>query len=154
MSSLNTLTLHAVFDLLAAFSLAVGLFFMLVGPIGIHRFPDAFNRIHAASKCQTLGLSALLVAVCFHVSDAVTVGKAIITIVFTFVATPVGSHMIAKAAHHAKERIWEGTLSDELAEDKADASMAISDDDQGWDSVAGSPAPRLSNPDQDRRGAA
>ena len=127
---------------------------MLVGPIGIHRFPDAFNRIHAASKCQTLGLSALLLAVCFHVSDAVTVGKAVITIVFTFVATPVGSHMIAKAAHHARDTIWSGTLSDELAEDKADAHMPISDDDQGWHPISDDRAPRLAGAGEDQRGAA
>ena len=128
MSSFDTMTWHAFLDLLAVASLCAGLFFMILGPIGIHRFPDAFNRIHAASKCTTLGLTFLLFAVCLHVADTVTVSKAIMTIVFTFVAAPVGSHMVAKAAHHAHDTIWEGTLSDELAEDKADAQMAISDE--------------------------
>lgn len=154
MSSFDTMTWHAALDLLAALALAAGLFFMLVGPIGIHRFPDAFNRIHAASKCTTLGLSALLLAVCFHVSDSVTVGKAIITIIFTFVATPVGSHMIAKAAHHAHDRVWEGTLSDELAEDKADAGMSISDDDHSWAPNRKSPPPKGHTNPESERGAA
>jgi hypothetical protein len=70
----------------------------------------------------------MLLAMCLHIAEPVVVSKAIITIVFTFVATPIGSHLIAKAAHHAHMPIWDHTLSDELAEDKANPRMAASDD--------------------------
>jgi len=53
--------IHVVFtDLLACLCILAGLFFMLVGAIGIVRFPDGFNRLHASSKCSTLGLLGLL----------------------------------------------------------------------------------------------
>jgi multicomponent Na+:H+ antiporter subunit G len=122
------MTWDAIADILACLSLVGGLFFMFVGALGVYRFPDAYNRVHAASKCTTLGLTGLLVAACFSIGDPVIVSKALITIAFTFVATPVGSHLISKAAHHAGAPMWDRTLSDELAEDKARPDMAASDD--------------------------
>jgi multicomponent Na+:H+ antiporter subunit G len=104
-------------DLLAVVCVLSGLAFMLVGAIGIVRFPDAFNRLHASSKCSTLGLLGLLLGVIFHIGTLGVVTKAVITIVFAFVALPIGSHILAKAAHIDGLRQWSKTLSDELAED-------------------------------------
>jgi len=104
-------------DILAAGFLLSGLFFMLVGAIGIVRFPDAYNRMHAASKCSTLGLAGLMLGVVFHLGSLAIAIKALLVIVFAFVATPVGSHILAKAAHIDGLRQWGKTLSDELAAD-------------------------------------
>ena len=118
-------------DLLATISLAGGLFFMFVGAVGVVRLPDAYQRIHAASKCTTLGLAGMLIAAILHVWTLDIAGKAIMAIVFTFVASPIGSHLLAKAAHHCKIEQWPGTLSDELAQDKADPNCSVSDDEIG-----------------------
>lgn len=106
-------------DILASLFLMAGLFFMLVGAIGIVRFPDAYNRLHASSKCSTLGLLGLVLAAVFHIGTLTVATTALLTILFAFVATPVGSHILAKAAHVDGLRQWKNTLSDELAEDKA-----------------------------------
>jgi len=140
------MTWHGVADILACLALAGGLFFMFVGAVGVLRMPDVYNRIHAASKCSTLGLTGLLVAACFSIGDPVIVSKALITIAFTFVATPIGSHLIAKAAHHGKAPLWERTLSDELAEDKRQPEVSASDKLIG--------RPDLDGPKRRRRGAA
>lgn len=110
--------MQPITNLLACFFLLAGLFFMLVGAIGIIRLPDTYNRLHAASKCSTLGLLGLLLAALFHLGTIAVVTKVFITVLFAFVATPVGSHILAKAAHHDRAPKWEGTLSDELEEDK------------------------------------
>lgn len=128
MSFFDGFTLRAALDILAAAALLVGLFFMFVGALGVVRLPDAYNRIHAASKCVTLGLTGMLIAACFHIGTGPLVSKALATIAFTFVATPIGSHLLAKAAHHANLPLWARTLSDELAEDKADPAMCATDD--------------------------
>lgn len=112
------ITIRALFDFLSAGFLLAGLFFMFVGAMGVVRLPDAYNRIHAASICVTLGISAMLIAACFHLHAAPILTKSAITIVFIFVATPIGSHMLAKAAHDTSLPQWESTLSDEFAEDK------------------------------------
>ncbi len=118
-------------DVLASIALTGGLFFMFVGAVGVVRFPDAYQRIHAASKCTTLGLAGMLIAALLHVWTLDIAGKAVMAIVFTFVASPIGSHLLAKSAHHAKMEQWPGTLSDELAQDKADPNYSVSDDEIG-----------------------
>jgi multicomponent Na+:H+ antiporter subunit G len=128
MSAFDGFTWHALMDWLAAIFLLGGLVFMVIGALGVHRLPDAYNRLHAASKCVTLGLTGMLLAACYHLGTAPIVSKAIITIVFTFVANPIGSHLLAKAAHHAGLKQWERTLSDDLAQDKRDPDMAATDD--------------------------
>ncbi len=130
-----------VLDLLATAALIVGMFFMFVGAFGIWRFPDAYQRLHAGSKCTTLGLTGLLVAACLHIAETDVISKAIITVVFTFVANPVGSHLIAKAAHHGGLRAWDRTLSDELAADKADPRRSASDDFIGAAGLDDPPTP-------------
>lgn len=106
-------------DTLAIFFLIVGLFFMFVGGLGVLRLPDSYNRLHAASKCSTLGMMGLAIAACLHVGSADVIAKSIALILFIFVSTPVGSHLLAKAAHRDGAKLWDKTLSDELAEDKA-----------------------------------
>ena len=108
-------------DLLAVLFLAGGVFFMFVGAVGIFRMPDAYHRIHAASKCSTLGIIGMLLAVVFHVGSLAIITKAAMVIVFSFVALPVGSHMMAMAAMRVRSRQWVHTRADEHAEDYPDA---------------------------------
>ncbi len=129
----------------AAFALVSGIFFMFVGALGVLRLPDFYTRNHAASKCITLGVSGLLMALVLHLAGSArlpgpaqqrleqeaavevdveapitaAVTKALLVVVFVFVSAPVGSHMLARAAHLAGVGFWKGTLSDELAEDRS-----------------------------------
>lgn len=120
------MTMQLIFDTLAIFFLIAGLFFMFVGALGVVRLPDAYHRLHAASKCSTLGLMGLVMAAMLHIGTLDVITKSIAVILFAFAATPVGSHMLAKAAHRDKAEQWKGTLSDELAQDKANEDRAIS----------------------------
>lgn len=104
-------------DLIAIVALVIGLFFMFAGAVGVIRFPDTYHRLHAASKCSTLGLLGLLVAAVCHLGTIELLTKAVITLVFAFVATPVGSHILAKAALRDRSPQWEGTLEDDFAKD-------------------------------------
>jgi len=113
--------MQTILDTLAIFFLISGLFFMLAGAIGVVRLPDCYHRLHAASKCSTLGLLGLVLAAMLHIGTLAVVTKGSAVILFAFVATPVGSHLLAKAAHRDKAPKWHGTLSDELAEDIAKA---------------------------------
>ena len=119
------MTMQLIFDILAIFFLLGGLFFMFVGALGVVRLPDAYHRLHAASKCSTLGLMGLVLAAMCHVGTLDVMTKSIAVVLFAFAATPVGSHMLAKAAHRDGAEQWKGTLSDELAEDKASAERGV-----------------------------
>ncbi|GEM_PF-53588 len=140
-------------DALAIVALLGGLFFMLVGSIGVYRFPDCYSRMHAASKCTTLGITGMLLAAVLHIWQLDVAGKGVLVLVFTFVATPVGTHLLAKAAHHGGAHQYAGTRSDELAQDKSDPGMAINDEQIGEvppDELRGAvghiPPPRPANP--------
>lgn len=104
-------------DIIAIFALIIGLFFMFAGAVGIIRLPDLYHRLHAASKCSTLGLLGLLTAAVCHLGTLELLTKAVITLVFAFVATPVGSHILAKAALRDRAPQWKGTLEDDFAKD-------------------------------------
>lgn len=130
-ASTASFTVTGARDLLAIIALAIGLFFMFVGVLGVLRLPDAYSRMHAASKCTTLGLTGMLIAAGLHLWTLDVVAKSATVIIFTYIATPIGAHLLAKAAHHGKLPLWDRTLSDELAEDKANPDMAVTDDEIG-----------------------
>ena len=43
--------------------MAAGLFFDLVGCLGLVRLPDVYNRLQAGTKCVTLGTFLILVVI-------------------------------------------------------------------------------------------
>ena len=122
-----------ILNVLTTIAVLFGLFFMAVGALGIWRLPDFYNRTHAASKCVTLGISGLLVATVLHFAalsasprhdgqswEFVVAGtKAVLVIIFSYAATPVGSHMLARAAHLDGAEKDARTLGDELEADRA-----------------------------------
>ena len=109
--------MQTLLDLLAALFVLIGLFFFAVGAVGIIRMPDTYHRLHAASKSSTLGLLGLLIGVTLHLDTADVFAKAAAVVIFAFVAAPIGSHILAKAALRAGNYQWDKTLSDEHAED-------------------------------------
>jgi multicomponent Na+:H+ antiporter subunit G len=86
-----------------AFLVIVGLFFLLVGTIGLVRLPTVYNRLHATSKATTLGTGVIALAgFVFYGLDPVSPGgdglMALVTVVFLFLTAPTGAHMISQAA--------------------------------------------------------
>jgi multicomponent Na+:H+ antiporter subunit G len=144
-----------ILNVLIALTLAGGLFFMFVGALGVVRLPDVYTRSHAASKCVTLGIMGMLLALVIYTgaaaveptgkaqaeasremeiesggggserTTAAVTTKAMLVVVFVFVAAPIGSHTLARAAHRAGVKPWKGTLSDELAEDDHARAKAL-----------------------------
>jgi len=113
-------------DLLTVAAMLFGVFFMTVGAVGLARMPDLYHRMHAATKCVTLGIAGLLIAAAISLitleeaSPVDLITKVLLVIVFQFVANPVGAHLLSKAAHLDGCNPWQGTLSDELEEDSGE----------------------------------
>jgi multicomponent Na+:H+ antiporter subunit G len=49
-----------VLDILSWVCLPGGAIFLLIGAIGVLRFPDFYTRLHAVSICDTLGAGLIL----------------------------------------------------------------------------------------------
>jgi len=92
--------------------IGIGCFFNLMAAIGLHRFPDAYTRLHAGTKCTTFGSIFLIVAVVIQsVSIWVTEGlsssqsiltiHAIIALIAILLTNPTSAHAIGRAAHRS-----------------------------------------------------
>jgi multicomponent Na+:H+ antiporter subunit G len=83
--------------------MAGGLFFFLVGTIGLLRFKDVMTRVHSAAKCDTLGALLCILALTLYSGVSVTSLKLILVIVFLWITNPTATHLIAKAEFSQKE---------------------------------------------------
>ncbi|MFP4469352.1 MAG: monovalent cation/H(+) antiporter subunit G [Bacteroidales bacterium] len=79
--------------------LIIGSLFMLVAAIGLVRLPDIYLRMHAATKAPSLGLFFMVLAVPVHFLEWWPAVEAVFILLIIFITLPIGSHMIAQAAH-------------------------------------------------------
>lgn len=93
-----------VLDLVSAALLAAGGFFYLVGMIGLNRMPDVFSRMHAASVSETLGLGLLFAGMALQAGFTLVLVKLAFIFAALFLAAPVATHALARAALHDGER--------------------------------------------------
>lgn len=105
-------------DFIIVFLVTVGIIFTIVTVIGILRLPDVYTRAHAASKSATLGVMSLLLGVFLHFwwneghfSVALLLG-----IVFLFITSPIGGHLMTRAAYMAGVEPTKLTVGDDLKE--------------------------------------
>lgn len=103
-------------DVVGGALMLTGSLLTLLAALGLHRFPDIFARMHAATKPATLGLVLLLVGA------VVTVGQVAVALRFglvaglAFITAPVASHMVGRAAYRAGVELGPDTVLDELAD--------------------------------------
>ncbi|MDR7518847.1 MAG: monovalent cation/H(+) antiporter subunit G [Armatimonadota bacterium] len=91
-------------DQVVALILLGGASLSLIAALGLHRFADAYARLHAATKSATLGLALVLTAaVLAHGTN----GREILTLLFVLLTSPVGAHMVSKAMYESGYRPWE-----------------------------------------------
>lgn len=89
-------------ELLTSFFLIVGGLFVLIGSIGLARFPDLFMRLHGPTKATTLGVGGILIASVLHFSslgDGLSLHEILVAI-FLMITAPVSAHLIARTMIH------------------------------------------------------
>jgi multicomponent Na+:H+ antiporter subunit G len=79
--------------------LVVGSVFIFISAIGILKFQDLYMRMHSTTKTTSFGITLLLIGGFFAFPELNFFIKSILTIIFVFLTTPVGTHMISKAGH-------------------------------------------------------
>ncbi len=92
-----------VLENLAAVLILVAAFFLLVGAIGLMRFPDFYMRLHAPTKSSTLGVGGVLIAsmLVTLANGRPSLAELLITL-FVFVTAPVSANLLAQAALHLR----------------------------------------------------
>jgi multicomponent Na+:H+ antiporter subunit G len=85
------------------FLLAGGLFFFLVGTIGLIRLPDVFSRMHATTKSDTLGAGLIILAAIVTLGFDWAIFKLLFILVFVWITNPTAAHIIGKAVYQNRE---------------------------------------------------
>jgi multicomponent Na+:H+ antiporter subunit G len=101
-------------EILLCVLLVAGALFIFVAAVGMLRLPDLFMRLTCNAKSATLGLGLLLVGLAWHFAELDVTGRALATVCFLLLTTPVASHRIARVAYLEGIHLWEGTFLDEL----------------------------------------
>ena len=96
----------------AVFMVTGGLFMLMAG-LGVLRFPDLYTRISAATKASTLGAGFSLIALAVHFSDESVTSRALATIGFVVITSPVSAHLISRAAYLVGIPLWKKSVADE-----------------------------------------
>ena len=77
---------------------SAGSFFVIVGAIGVYRFPDFWTRLHAASVAESAGVILLLTGMMVQAGWGLIAVKLLIIGVFLFITGPTSTHAVANAA--------------------------------------------------------
>ncbi|MDZ7806476.1 MAG: monovalent cation/H(+) antiporter subunit G [Gracilimonas sp.] len=85
-------------NILTIFFVVAGIFFLLIGSIGIVRLPDFYSRTHATSKSDTLGMMLIIIGLIIFEGFNINSGKLFLILLFILLANPVGAHALARAA--------------------------------------------------------
>lgn len=73
----------------------------LIAAVGLFRMPDAYSRIHVATKPATLAVVCTVGAAVLRVPGPTGVTKLLLAVVLQFWTAPVASHMLGRAARSA-----------------------------------------------------
>jgi len=84
----------------------LGLFFLIVGAIGMLRLPDVFTRSHALSITDTLGIGFILVGLTLYQGWTPSTIKTILILGLLYHLNPVISHATVRAALRAGLKPW------------------------------------------------
>jgi len=79
--------------------LLVGAGFVLLASIGVFRFGDAYQRMHAATKAGAFGGAILALGAGFHFGSSGVWIEVVLMMVFFYSTMPVAAHLIARAGH-------------------------------------------------------
>lgn len=99
-----------VFDLFVCFLLFAGMFFLFVGTLGLIRLPDLYTRMHATSKCDTLGTALILLALMTQIGIYTEVVKLALIWAFIWTINPLVAHVIGHIAYLRDEEHTDDTF--------------------------------------------
>lgn len=97
----------SLLDWVSAALLASGAFFFLAGTVGLLRFPDVYNRLHALTKADNLGLGLTTLALVLQAESWTVASKLLLIWLLALLAGSTAAHLIAGSALREGVRLWE-----------------------------------------------
>ncbi len=94
--------------------LLAGSVFVLLASIGVFRFGDAYQRMHAATKAGAFGGAILALGAGFHFATLRVWIEVMLLMMFFYSTMPVAAHLIARAGNRAGVKPSHDTDTGEL----------------------------------------
>ena len=107
--------MEALLGVLSWLAILAGLFFMLVGTLGVLRLPDMYTRLHAAGMTDTLGAGFLLLGMAFETVVDMMHGQTdywlvLVRLFFIYIfllfTSPIATHALARAGIASGLKPW------------------------------------------------
>ena len=100
--------------IVAAVFICAGIFVFAAATFGVFRFHYVLNRMHIAAQCDTMGALLCIIGVMILSGFTFTTLKFILVIPFLWAASPLASHLIAKAEYVSQDAEDEDTFEEEV----------------------------------------
>ncbi|GGM26526.1 MULTISPECIES: monovalent cation/H(+) antiporter subunit G [Micromonospora] len=107
--------LATVADWAGGLCLVAGGLLALAAGIGLLRFPDVLDRMHAATKPQVLGVLLVLLGLALRLRTPEDLGMIALVGLFQLATAPVSAQMIGRAAYRSRRHDPALLESDDLA---------------------------------------
>lgn len=124
-------------DIAVTVVLTLGTLFTLLAGIGMVRFRDVWARMHAAAKAPVLGLLLVGVGVILAARSVQVTLLVGLTIAFQMIASPVGSHVLARSTYRRVHPDVDGP--DELRDAERAPAEAADAAEAGHDAPSDTP---------------
>ena len=86
--------------------MVVGLFFLLVGAIGVVRFPDVYSRSHAVGLTDSIGALFTLSGLAFYQGLDGNLVRVLVVLGLLYLLNPVMTHATVRAALRSGVEPW------------------------------------------------
>ena len=97
-----------VLDIIIILFISSGMFFFFVGVVGLLRMPNVFTRMHATTKCDTMGAGLVFAGLIMWQGISFISANILLILIFVWITNPTAAHAIAKAAYKRLETGVEG----------------------------------------------
>jgi multicomponent Na+:H+ antiporter subunit G len=82
-----------------------GSFFILVAALGLVRFREFFSRMHSTTKATSFGILLLVAGAGFHFATWEVAIKAVLIILYVYLAAPLSAHSIARSVRRGDDEM-------------------------------------------------
>ena len=89
-------------EILSSVFIISGIFFYLVGVVGLLRLPDVFSRLHATTKCDTLGTGLIFIGLIILQGFSFISLNILVVLIFVWLTNPTAAHYISLVEYERK----------------------------------------------------
>ena len=86
-------------NILTVIFLLLGFICFVITAVGVFRLKDFYSRLHAAGVCESAGLVLCSIGFLIYAGFSVNGLKIIAIFIAVFIASPIGTHIIARVAY-------------------------------------------------------